>query len=88
MKTNWRLFHQIAPDAKHKQFLFGLNEYVTQQEAIDIALDTEPKLKQTYETYLALHDGLDGEETSRGTGKPVSYLRAKRYGNGHDDSDA
>ena len=40
MKTNWRLFHQIAPDAKHKQFLFGLNEYVTQQEAIDIALDT------------------------------------------------
>ncbi|WP_422614866.1 transposase, partial [Lacticaseibacillus paracasei] len=40
------------------QFLFGLNEYVTQQEAIDIALDTEPKLKQTYETYLALHDAL------------------------------
>lgn len=60
MKTNWRLFHQAAPDAKHKQFLFGLNEYVTQQEAIDIALDTEPKLKlkQTYETYLALHDAL------------------------------
>ncbi|ALX90280.1 Transposase [Lacticaseibacillus paracasei] len=58
MKTNWRLFHQTAPDAKHKQFLFGLNEYVTQQEAIDIALDTEPKLKQTYETYLALHDAL------------------------------
>ncbi|MCR1923640.1 transposase, partial [Lacticaseibacillus paracasei] len=27
-------------------------------EAIDIALDTEPKLKQTYETYLALHDAL------------------------------
>ncbi|TLQ50055.1 transposase, partial [Lacticaseibacillus casei] len=58
MKTNWRLFHQTAPDAKHKQFLFGLNEDVTQQEAIDIALDTEPKLKQTYETYLALHDAL------------------------------
>ncbi|CDI43744.1 Transposase [Lactobacillus helveticus CIRM-BIA 953] len=33
MKTNWRLFHQTAPD-------------------------TEPKLKQTYETYLALHDAL------------------------------
>ncbi|EOK09915.1 hypothetical protein WOY_02529 [Enterococcus faecium EnGen0372] len=35
-----------------------MNEDVTQQEAIDIALDTEPKLKQTYETYLALHDAL------------------------------
>ncbi|MFU2189752.1 ISL3 family transposase [Lacticaseibacillus paracasei] len=58
MKTNWRLFHQTAPDAKHKQFLFGLNEDVKQQEAIDIALDTEPKLKQTYETYLALHEAL------------------------------
>ncbi len=58
MKTNWRLFHQTAPDAKHKQFLFGLNEDVTQQEVIDIALDTEPKLKQIYETYLALHDAL------------------------------
>ncbi|BCD39748.1 hypothetical protein LBHL_23050 [Lactobacillus helveticus] len=35
-----------------------MNEDVTQHEDIDIALDTEPKLKQTYETYLALHDAL------------------------------
>ncbi len=88
MKTNWRLFHQTAPDAKHKQFLFGLNEDVTQQEAIDIALDTEPKLKQTYETYLALHDALMVKKHPAELANLLATLRAKRYGNGHDDRDA
>lgn len=42
------IIHEVFPKAQD----------VTQHEAIDIALDTEPKLKQTYETYLALHDAL------------------------------
>ena len=58
MKTNWRLLHKTEPDAKHKRFLLGLNEYITEQEAIDVALDTSPKLKQSYETYVALHEAL------------------------------
>ena len=42
------IIHEVFPKAQD----------VTQHEAHDIALDTEPKLKQTYETYLALHDAL------------------------------
>lgn len=38
------------------RFSFWRNAIFTKSRVIDIALDTEPKLKQTYETYLALHD--------------------------------
>ncbi|QVI36088.1 hypothetical protein BVJ53_13465 [Lacticaseibacillus chiayiensis] len=65
MRTNWRLFHKADAEAKYKRFLFGLNEYITEQGAIDIALDTVPKLKQSYETYLNLHEVLVKDKDPR-----------------------
>lgn len=64
MKPNWRLFHKVAPNATDKRYLFGLNEYVTEQEAIDIALDFSAELKRAYELYLEIHDDLIGETKS------------------------
>lgn len=65
LKSQWRLFHKADPDATHTRYLFGLNEYMTEQNALDIALNENPSLKMIYETYLALHSALMGQDTRK-----------------------
>lgn len=60
LKSLWRLFHKANPDAQKSRYLFGLNEYSTEQNAIDIGTDTFPAFKTAYETYIDLHDALMG----------------------------
>ena len=60
LKSLWRLFHKANPDAQNSRYLFGLNEYSTEQNAIDIGTDTFPAFKTAYETYIDLHDALMG----------------------------
>jgi Transposase and inactivated derivatives len=52
------LFHLAHPDAKKSRYLFGLNEYSTQQNAIDLGTAVSPIFKTAYETYLAIHEAL------------------------------
>lgn len=40
------------------RYLFGLNEYSTQQNAIDLGTAVSPIFKTAYETYLAIHEAL------------------------------
>lgn len=65
LKSQWRLFHKANPNAQSARYFFGLNEYMTEQNAIDIALDKYPKFKQTYELYLALHEALMTQNTRK-----------------------
>ena len=60
LKSLWRLFNKANPDAQKSRYLFGLNEYSTEQNAIDIGTDTFPAFKTAYETYIDLHDALMG----------------------------
>ena len=60
LNSLWRLFHKANPDAQKSRYLFGLNEYSTEQNAIDIGTDTFPAFKTAYETYIDLHDALMG----------------------------
>ncbi|MCG0641160.1 ISL3 family transposase [Lactiplantibacillus plantarum] len=60
LKSLWRLFHKANPDAQKSRYLFGLNEYSTEQNAIDIGTNTFPAFKTAYETYIDLHDALMG----------------------------
>ena len=58
LKPQWRLFHKASPDAKHSRYLMGLNEYCTEQNALDIAFSEFPRLASVYNTYQAIHDAL------------------------------
>lgn len=58
LKSCWRLFHKIHPEARKRQFKFGINEEMTEQEVIDLAINDFPELKHAYETYVTLHDAL------------------------------
>ncbi len=49
-----------APNAQHTQYLFGLNEYSTEQNAIDLGTSVSPTFKDAYDTYLDVHDALMG----------------------------
>ncbi|WP_407894865.1 ISL3 family transposase [Lacticaseibacillus sp. N501-2] len=60
LKSLWKLFHKVHPDAKHSHYLFGLNEYSTEQNAIDLGTSVSPKFKKAYDTYIAIHDALMG----------------------------
>lgn len=65
LKSQWRLFHEADPDAQRTRYFFGLNEYMTEQNAIDIALDEYPQFKQAYALYLALHEALMTHDTRK-----------------------
>ena len=60
LKSLWKLFHKVHPDAQHTQYLFGLNEYSTEQNAIDLGTSVSPTFKDAYDTYLDVHDALMG----------------------------
>ena len=65
LKSQWRLFHKADPNAQRVRYLFGLNEYMTEQNAIDIALDEYPQFKEVYVLYQALHESLMTHNTRK-----------------------
>lgn len=50
LKSNWRMFHRAIDkiDAKKPRYIFGINEYMTQQNLIDIGLNEDIRLKNSY----------------------------------------
>ena len=60
LKSLWKLFHKTKPDAKQAHYLIGLNEYSTEQNAIDLGTSVSAPFKTAYTTYLAIHDALMG----------------------------
>lgn len=84
LKSQWRLFHKTDPDARRLHFLFGINEYMTEQRAFDFGLDHQLQLQTVYEAYLNLHNALmSGNtiafwrvlDTYRNTGNAVDRWR-------------
>ena len=63
LKSQWRLFHKADPNANHIRYFFGMNEYMTEQNALDIALDAYPEFGQVYSLYIALHNALMRQDT-------------------------
>ena len=56
MKSQWRLFHKDFTDinADKPIYLRGVNEYMTQQNAIDLVIDQFPDFDNVYQTYQRL----------------------------------
>lgn len=63
LKSQWRIFHKADPDAARSRYFFGLNEYMTEQNALDIVFDEYPDFKQIYDLYIALHNALMSQDT-------------------------
>lgn len=56
LKSQWRLFHKSRSqiNAIKPVYLRGINEYMTQQNAIDLVLTKFPKLDEAYQAYQSL----------------------------------
>ncbi|WP_260267665.1 ISL3 family transposase, partial [Pediococcus parvulus] len=56
LKSQWRLFHldEIKVNDSKAVYLRGINEYMTQQNAIDLALDAFPRFRSVYQTYQGI----------------------------------
>lgn len=50
LKTNWKMFHRSLDkiDSVKPRYIFGINEYMTQQNLIDIGLNVNQQLKDAY----------------------------------------
>lgn len=65
LKSQWRLFHMKCMDIDDKtpHYLFGINEYMTQQNALDLGFKDHPRFKQVYDVYQAIQQALStGDE--------------------------
>ncbi|MQS90331.1 ISL3 family transposase [Companilactobacillus mishanensis] len=53
LKSQWRIFHLFDEelDSATVKYILGLNEYMTQQNLVDIGLDSNLVFKTVYETY-------------------------------------
>ncbi|WP_125591325.1 ISL3 family transposase [Companilactobacillus jidongensis] len=61
LKSNWRLYHLplAEVDDKNVEYVFGINEYTTIQNVIDIGLDQLPVFKEVYDTYQNVQQSLE-----------------------------
>ena len=74
MKSHWRLFHKINPEAKKRTYKFVLNEFMTEQEVIDLATNAFPEFKHAYEAYVSIHDALMNSKPDTLTELITNYL--------------
>jgi transposase len=60
LKSQWRLFHKAQDQLEGAKavFLRGINEYMTQENAVDLILRKHPKFAEVYSTYQKLHAAL------------------------------
>ena len=60
LKSQWRLFHKDDNqlEAAKPVFLRGINEFITQQDAVDLILRKYPDFARVYENYQGLQSAL------------------------------
>ncbi|MFT9036709.1 ISL3 family transposase [Liquorilactobacillus nagelii] len=67
LKINWRLFHKDTEKINRSktQYFRGHNEYMTQQNLIDLGLSTNSKLKYTYETAHQIQEAIKKQDSKK-----------------------
>ena len=60
LKAHWRLFHKDSADleAARSVYLRGVNEYMTQQNALDLIVKNHPQFEKVYDTYQDVFNAL------------------------------
>ena len=67
MKSQWKLLHCAEDDldAEHVRYFRGINEYMTEQNAVDLMLRHDPVLAGVYRSYQDIHAALMGNNVPR-----------------------
>ena len=68
LKAHWRLFHKDSADleAARSVYLRGVNEYMTQQNVLDLIVKNHPQFEKVYDAYQDVFNALK-EKTGRGS---------------------
>ena len=68
IEAHWRLFHKDSADleAARSVYLRGVNEYMTQQNALDLIVKNHPQFEKVYDAYQDVFNALK-EKTGRGS---------------------
>ena len=68
LKAHWRLFHKDSADLETARsvYLRGVNEYMTQQNALDLIVKNHPQFEKVYDAYQDVFNALK-EKTGRGS---------------------
>lgn len=64
LKSDWRLYHLplAEVDDKNIKYVFGINEYTTVQNVIDIGLDGFPVFREVYDAYQNIQRSLENQD--------------------------
>ncbi|WP_283601729.1 transposase [Ligilactobacillus aviarius] len=56
LKSHWKLFHKYEKEIIDDKLVFlnGINEYMTQRNALDLIFNFSPKFKQVYQVYQGI----------------------------------
>ena len=67
LKAHWRLFHKDSADleAARSVYLRGVNEYMTQQNALDLIVKNHPQFEKVYDTYQDVFNALKEKNRER-----------------------
>ena len=60
LKAHWRLFYKDSADleAARSVYLRGVNEYMTQQNALDLIVKNHPQFEKVYDAYQDVFNAL------------------------------
>lgn len=60
LKAHWRLFHKDSADleAARSVYLRGVNEYMTQQNVLDLIVKNHPQFEKVYDAYQDVFNAL------------------------------
>ena len=63
LKAYWRLFHKDSADleAARSVYLRGVNEYMPQQNALDLIVKNHPQFEKVYDAYQDVSNALKGK---------------------------
>ena len=67
LKAHWRLFHKDSSDleAARSVYLRGVNEYMTQQNALDLIVKNHPQFEKVYDAYQDVFNALKEKNRER-----------------------
>ena len=67
LKAHWRLFHKDSADleAARSFYLRGVNEYMTQQNALDLIVKNHPQFEKVYDAYQDVFNALKEKNRER-----------------------
>ena len=67
LKAHWRLFYKDSADleAARSVYLRGVNEYMTQQNALDLIVKNHPQFEKVYDAYQDVFNALKEKNRER-----------------------